>query len=76
MKEILKLRNKLKYKADLEEFTKYIGCSPKGIYAIERQMLENKPTRYFMYLKKQGFDMNKIFDLLLEHESLKTETEK
>jgi hypothetical protein len=66
--EKLKLRDKLKYKADLQEFTDYIGCNPKSIYQIERNMLENKPTRYFMYLKKQGFDMNNIFDLLLEPE--------
>jgi hypothetical protein len=76
MIEKLKLRDKLKFKADLQEFTDYIGCSTKGIYAIERQMLENKPTRYFMYLKKQGFDMNNIFDLLLEYENMKSEEKK
>jgi hypothetical protein len=68
MIEKLKLRDKLKYKANLQEFTDYIGCNAKSIYQIERNMLENKPTRYFMYLKKQGFDMNNIFDLLLEPE--------
>ena len=76
MSEKLKLRDRLKFKADLQDFTDYIGCNPKSIYQIERNMLENKPTRYFMYLKRQGFDMNKIFDLLLEYESLKIESEK
>ena len=76
MMEKLKLRDKLKYKADLQEFTDYIGCNPKSIYQIERNMLENKPTRYFMYLKKQGFDMNNIFDLLLDFENMKSEEKK
>lgn len=68
MQDKIKLRDRLKFKADIKEFTEYIGCSDKGIYHIENNLLKNKSVRYIMYLKKQGFDINKIIDLLLELE--------
>ncbi|RNA63934.1 hypothetical protein D1631_00035 [Chryseobacterium nematophagum] len=70
-KDRFHLRKELNFKAPVDNIKDYIGCNPKGVYYIENSFLTSKPTRYFMYLRKQGMDMNKIFDLILKEEDKK-----
>jgi len=64
----LKIRKIFGIKVDLQEFTKYIGCNPKGIYYIESNSLSNKHIRYFLFLRKKGYDINAIKDRIIEDE--------
>lgn len=64
----LKIRKIFNIKENLKEFTDYIGCNPKGIYYIESNTISNKHIRYFLFLRKKGYDINNILDLLLEDE--------
>lgn len=70
-KDKFHLRKELNFKDPVDNIKDYIGCNPKGVYYIENSFLTSKPTRYFMYLRKQGIDMNKVFDLILNEESKK-----
>lgn len=72
-KDKFHLRKELKFKPDLNEVSQYVGNNAKGIYYIENNFLSSKPTRYFMYLRKNGLDMNKVFDLILEQEDIKNQ---
>lgn len=70
-KDKFHLRKELNFKEPIDNIKDYIGNNPKGIYYIENSFLTSKPTRYFMYLRKQGVDMNKVFDLILREEDKK-----
>ncbi|CAA7393294.1 hypothetical protein [Chryseobacterium fistulae] len=65
------LRKELNFKEKVDLMTEYVGCNPKGVYYIEDNFLSSKPTRYFMYLRKKGVDMNKVFDLILAEDDKK-----
>ncbi|MDF0720871.1 hypothetical protein P0M11_12760 [Kaistella sp. PBT33-4] len=68
----IKMRKFLNFKANLGELSNYVKCNPKGVYYIENSFFKSKSTRYFMYLRKQGLDMNQAFDHLLGEESKKS----
>lgn len=53
---------------NLQEFTQYIGCNPKGIYYIESNTIANKHIRYFLFLRKKGYNINDIMDRIIEEE--------
>lgn len=63
-----KLRKTFNVKNKVSEFSEYIGCNPKGIYYIEDTLLASKPVRYFMFLKRNGHNVNKILDELIKEE--------
>jgi len=65
----LKIRKIFGIKVNLQEFTKYIGCNPKGIYYIESNTSSNKHIRYFLFLRKKGYDINAIMDRIISDES-------
>ena len=62
----LKIRKIFNIKENLQEFTQYIGCNPKGIYYIESNTIANKHIRYFLFLRKKGYDINDIMDRIIE----------
>ena len=64
----LKIRKIFNIKENLQEFTQYIGCNPKGIYYIESNTVSNKPVRYFLFLRKRGYNINDIMDRIIEEE--------
>lgn len=64
----LKIRKIFNIKENLQEFTQYIGCNPKGIYYIESNTVSNKHVRYFLFLRKKGYDINDIMDRIIEEE--------
>ncbi|MBD8019070.1 hypothetical protein [Kaistella pullorum] len=66
----LKIRKIFGIKENLYEFTKYIGCNPKGIYYIESNTLSNKHIRYFLFLRKKGYDVNEIMDRIIADEEI------
>ncbi|WP_027375646.1 hypothetical protein [Kaistella palustris] len=68
----LKIRKIFGIKENLQEFTKYIGCNPKGIYYIESNTIENKHVRYFLFLRKKGYNINDIMDRIIEEEHKNT----
>ena len=65
----LKIRKIFNIKESLLEFTKYIGCNPKGIYYIESNTTANKHVRYFLFLRKKGYNINDIMDRIIEEEN-------
>jgi len=65
----LKIRKIFGIKENLQEFTEYIGCNPKGIYYIESNAATNKHIRYFLYLRKKGHDINAIMDRIIEEDN-------
>ncbi|WP_313504491.1 hypothetical protein [Kaistella carnis] len=64
----LKIRKIFNIKENLQEFTQYIGCNPKGIYYIESNTIANKHIRYFLFLRKKGYNINDIMDRIIEEE--------
>lgn len=64
----LKIRKIFNIKENLQEFTQYIGCNPKGIYYIESNTVSNKHVRYFLFLRKRGYNINDIMDRIIEEE--------
>lgn len=64
----LKIRKIFNIKENLQEFTQYIGCNPKGIYYIESNTVSNKHVRYFLFLRKKGYNINDIMDRIIEDE--------
>ncbi len=64
----LKIRKIFNIKENLQEFTHYIGCNPKGIYYIESNAVANKHVRYFLFLRKKGYNINDIMDRIIEEE--------
>ena len=64
----LKIRKIFDIKENLQEFTQYIGCNPKGIYYIESNTVSNKHVRYFLFLRKKGYNINDIMDRIIEEE--------
>ena len=64
----LKIRKIFNIKENLQEFTQYIGCNPKGIYYIESNTVSNKHVRYFLFLRKNGYKINDIMDRIIEEE--------
>lgn len=64
----LKIRKIFNIKENLQEFTQYIGCNPKGIYYIESNTVSNKHVRYFLFLRKKGYNINDIMDRIIEEE--------
>ena len=64
----LKIRKIFNIKENLQEFTQYIGCNPKGIYFIESNTIANKHIRYFLFLRKKGYNINDIMDRIIEEE--------
>ena len=64
----LKIRKIFNIKENLLEFTQYIGCNPKGIYYIESNTVSNKHVRYFLFLRKNGYNINDIMDRIIEEE--------
>lgn len=64
----LKIRKIFNIKENLQEFTQYIGCNPKGIYYIESNTIANKHIRYFLFLRKRGYNINEIMDRIIEEE--------
>ena len=64
----LKIRKIFNIKENLQEFTQYIGCNPKGIYYIESNTVSNKHVRYFLFLRKNGYNINDIMDRIIEEE--------
>lgn len=62
------LRKEFNIKDKVDVISEYVGCNPKGVYYIEENFLTSKPTRYFMFLREKGVDMNLVFDLILEEE--------
>ena len=64
----LKIRKIFNIKENLQEFTQYIGCNPKGIYYIESNTVSNKHVRYFLFLRKKGYNINEIMDRIIEEE--------
>ena len=64
----LKIRKIFNIKENLKEFTQYIGCNPKGIYYIESNTIANKHIRYFLFLRKKGYNINDIMDRIIEEE--------
>ena len=64
----LKIRKIFNIKENLQEFTKYICCNPKGIYYIESNTIANKHIRYFLFLRKKGYNINEIMDRIIEEE--------
>lgn len=64
----LKIRKIFNIKENLQEFTQYIGCNPKGIYYIESNTIANKHIRYFLFLRKRGYNINDIMDRIIEEE--------
>ncbi|SIS89842.1 hypothetical protein SAMN05421789_11059 [Kaistella chaponensis] len=64
----LKIRKIFNIKENLQEFTQYIGCDPKGIYYIENNTFSNKHVRYFLFLRKKGYNINDIMDRIIEEE--------
>lgn len=64
----LKIRKIFNIKENLQEFTQYIGCNPKGIYYIESNTVSNKHIRYFLFLRKKGYNINDIMDAIIEDE--------
>lgn len=65
----LKIRKIFNIKENLQEFTQYIGCNPKGIYYIESNTVSNKHVRYFLFLRKRGYNINDIMDRIIEEEN-------
>lgn len=70
----LKIRKIFNIKENLQEFTQYIGCNPKGIYYIESNTIANKHIRYFLFLRKKGYNINDIMDRIIEEEFRVSET--
>ena len=68
----LKIRKIFNIKENLQEFTQYIGCNPKGIYYIESNTVSNKHVRYFLFLRKKGYNINDIMDRIIEEEDKNT----
>lgn len=64
----LKIRKIFNIKENLQEFTQYIGCNPKGIYYIESNTVSNKHVRYFLFLRKKRYNINDIMDRIIEDE--------
>lgn len=64
----LKIRKIFNIKENLQEFTQFIGCNPKGIYYIESNTVSNKHVRYFLFLRKKGYNINDIMDRIIEEE--------
>ena len=64
----LKIRKIFNIKENLQEFTQYIGCNPKGIYYIASNAVANKHIRYFLFLRKKGYNINDIMDRIIEEE--------
>lgn len=64
----LKIRKIFNIKENLQEFTQYIRCNPKGIYYIESNTIANKHIRYFLFLRKKGYNINDIMDRIIEEE--------
>lgn len=64
----LKIRKIFNIKENLQEFTQFIGCNPKGIYYIESNTISNKHVRYFLFLRKKGYNINDIMDRIIEEE--------
>lgn len=73
----LKPRNFIKKdkKFKLEELNNFVGMNKKGVYYIEDNLLKNKFSRYFMFLRLKNVDMNKLFDMFNEHDKINNSNE-
>lgn len=66
MKEI-KPRNLVKedHKFKLDELNKFVKINAKGVYYIEDNLMNNKFSRYYMFLRMKNVDLNKLFDSMI-----------
>ncbi|MEM6516930.1 MAG: hypothetical protein AAF688_12155 [Bacteroidota bacterium] len=58
------LRNKIKESngQKVHEIAEEIGVHEKTIYKIETNFSKNMYAKYFKWLRKNGIDLNKLFD--------------
>lgn len=65
------IRKVFNIKESMQEITDYVGGNIKGGYYIESNFTHNKHIRYFLFLRKQGYNINKIMDYILKEEENK-----
>ena len=53
-------RKKLRYTS--KEIAKNIGVTPASVFYIENRSDDNAYIKYLVFLRKNGIDLNKIFD--------------